>query len=91
MSKLVQHVDQTAIQLARETIEQAGGKLTYRNRDGKQYVTIKSPLLENVHISSKYWSLGTVMTILKEHLPNMQITSGGFGEFTFRINPDITC
>ncbi len=72
-------VDDATIRLVRKIIEQAGGRLSYRNRQGKQYVEIVRPTgLSGVDVSK----------LIVEHFPNMYLTSSGFTVTTYRINPE---
>lgn len=72
-------VEDEQIRLARETTVRAGGRLSYRNREGKQYVTVVRPA---------NWSSLKVKELLREFFPEMQTTSSGYLDTTYRINPE---
>lgn len=72
-------IEAEQIRLARETTERAGGRLSYRNRAGKQYVTVVRP---------DGWDSRRVKDLLREFFPAMQTTSSGYLDTTYRINPE---
>jgi hypothetical protein len=59
-----------------------GYSTEYRNRQGKQYLTIKSPHVINYAESRK-----ATADIITQYAPLAQHTSGGGGVHTWRLNP----
>ncbi len=77
------HNEQT-IQAAKAVLAASGYTIKYRNRDGKQYMTL-------MDYENRTWELGR--SIVEANLKNVGIslvmlTSGSRHEFTMRINPE---
>ena len=58
-----------------------GYKISYRNRDGKQYLTVKRK--DTGYLDLSYLD---VKTLIQKYFPSAIITSYG-GTATFRLNP----
>lgn len=56
-------------------------KCNYSNRGGKQYLKIAA-------INGNEFDRKFIMDYIKSFLPHASVTSGGFTEFTYRINQD---
>ncbi len=82
--------DKVLIDALRVFVKSAGMKMQYRNRDGKQYVTLdwseadldRPPFNGRMDTRKAY-------AIIKNHCPNAVMTSYGiYSGGTFRINPE---
>lgn len=83
MPKVEYIVDQRNIEYFKQAAELRHMKASYRNRGGKQYITIKSNI-EDFRTSRLI--VGDLFDEAGIDYPFH--TSGGMGEHTYRINPD---
>lgn len=76
-------IDAADISALRHDINAVEGlSCSVRNRDGKQYLTVKSPSARSYEEIKR-----KIEPALRQYAPKAQHTSGGWGEHTYRLNP----
>ncbi len=67
--------------LLKDTLEDSGCTVRFRNRRGKFYVTVDAPE------DYPEWSYLDSYKIVQNFFPTAYMTSGGYLSATFRLNP----